>query len=132
MLGDVTQKARNMALSLSDVQDTSLPSALVRLRDQMGIEDALLLTASGKIVASAGSGTSLVAEMPPPGIYRQLRLQRSYSAVETPLDALTPGDLRVRVIVAVPTADLSLFAADTLYLQLCSGCRAQSRKTPRM
>jgi nitrogen fixation/metabolism regulation signal transduction histidine kinase len=118
MLADVTSKARNMALSLSDVQDTSLPSALVRLRDQMGIEDALLLTASGKIVASAGSGTSLVAEMPPANIYRQLRLQRSYSAVETPLDALTPGDLRVRVIVAVPTADLSLFAADTLYLQL--------------
>ncbi len=118
MLSDVKSKARSMALSLSDVQDTSLPNALVRLRDQMGVEDALLLTASGKVVASASGGNSLVTEMPGAEVFRQLRLTRSYAAVESPLDSAVPGALRVRVIVAVPTADLSLFAADALYLQL--------------
>jgi nitrogen fixation/metabolism regulation signal transduction histidine kinase len=118
MLSDVKSKARNMALALSDVQDTSLPNSLVRLRDQMGVEDAMLLTASGKVVASASGGSSLIAEMPPPAVFRQLRLTRSYSGVEAPLDSSVPGALRMRVIVAVPTADLSLFAADALYLQL--------------
>ena len=118
MVDDLKGKARSMALSLSDVQDISLPNTLVKLREQLGVEDALLVTASGKVVASAGSGDLLVGEMPPPEVFRQLRLTGSYAKVESPLDEHTDGILRMRVIVAVPTADLSLFAADRLFLQL--------------
>lgn len=122
MLSDLNGKARNMALSLADARDSQLPSQLNRLREQTGVQEALLFTTNGRVVANSGSASldTLVPEMPPAGVFRQLKLTRSYAAVETPsADADgTHATLQLRVVMPVPNSNLSVFQADTLYLQL--------------
>lgn len=122
MLSDLSVKARNIALSLADASDPQLPGQLNRLREQTGVQEALLFTANGRVVANSGSASldTLVPEMPPAAVFRQLKLTRSYAAVESPsADADgTHATLQLRVVMPVPNSDLSLFQADTLYLQL--------------
>src|SRR5271154_1750747 len=86
MLSDLTGKAQNIALTLSEVPRPQLATQLGRLRDQVGAEEVLLFTLGGHVIASAGGGSmSLVPEMPPATVMRQLRLTRNYAAVESPL-----------------------------------------------
>src|SRR3569832_2095205 len=47
-------KARSMALELSDFSDAAQITQLSRLRDQNQMQEALIFTASGRIIASAG------------------------------------------------------------------------------
>jgi nitrogen fixation/metabolism regulation signal transduction histidine kinase len=139
-LQDMNGKARTMSLELSDMPENSLASALTRLRDQATLQDAMVFTASGRIVAWSTSlyGT-LVPETPPPQILRQLKISRSYSAAEANSAASSTtvegeqgpmgttrdtnsSALRLRVIV--PIAPLGAFElpgvspAEARYLQL--------------
>jgi nitrogen fixation/metabolism regulation signal transduction histidine kinase len=122
MLADVASRARNMASALADVPAAQRASQLNRLREQNGIQEALLVTVSGRIVASASSGSldTLVPEPPPPNVLRQLKLTRDYSAIESPVSDTEPAqvNLRLRVVVPVPSLDLTAFETEPLYLQL--------------
>jgi nitrogen fixation/metabolism regulation signal transduction histidine kinase len=121
MLSDLNAKARNMSLSLADASDSELAKQLNRLRDQSGVQEALIFNSS-RVVASAGGGSldTLVPEMPSADVLRQLKLTRSYSRVESPQrdTEAARGGLQMRVIVPIPSSDLSLFQSDPLYLQL--------------
>ena len=122
MLADVAGKARSMAGALADVPSAQRAAQLNRLREQNGIQEALIVTLSGRIVANASSGSldTLVPEVPPPNVFRQLRLTRDYSGVESPTTAssLTQASLRLRVVVPIPNNDLAAFETEPLYLQL--------------
>jgi len=112
MLSDLTRKARSMALDLSDVPGAQQTMVLSRLREQVGVEDALLLTAGGKVLGGASrEAVKLLPSMPSAAALRQARQSRVYSAIE-PL-----GDHGLQLRVIVPVDSLS-FAEETRLLQL--------------
>lgn len=116
---DLESRARNFATQLSDASEGTLPTMLARLRDQTGVQEAVVFTANGRVLAYAGSQyASLVPDLPPPPLMRQIRVARSYSGVES--DANEKGDLRVRAVVIVPLGGAASTALSTepRYLQL--------------
>ena len=62
---DVSNKARSWALELSDIPESSQLSQLNRLREQGGIQDALVVSGNGQLIGTSGSRLSeLVPEVP--------------------------------------------------------------------
>lgn len=131
-LADLNAKARAMALELADYSDASQITQLSRLRDQSQLQEALIVTSSNRVVASAGGNIgSLVPELPTANMLSQARLTRGYAAIEGSsegLDRLRDGKpqaaapgagLRLRVVVAIPgkSSDLSL-QNEARFLQL--------------
>ena len=104
MLSDLVRKANSMALDLSGVQGAQQTLVLGRLREQVGVEDALLLTMGGRVLSSASrEAVTLVPAMPPATALRRARTSRSYTAIEPQGDQ----GLLLRVIVPVDSLSLS-------------------------
>ena len=115
LLTDLTQKARGMASELADTQEYDWPSALNRLRDQVGVQDALIASGTGRIITTSGSRYGrLVPDLPSSSALRQARITRQYAAVE-PAEG-EANALKLRVIVAISAA--SQRSDDNRYLQL--------------
>ncbi len=110
---DVSTKARSWALELSDVPESSQISQLNRLREQGGIQDALVVSGGGQLLGTSGSRLSeLVPEVPSNSELRQARARLIFATIEGEAGALEPRfGLRARVIVPIP-ASTSLRAAD--------------------
>jgi nitrogen fixation/metabolism regulation signal transduction histidine kinase len=134
-LDELSVKARNMALELSDVSDATQITQLSRLRDQNQMQEATIVTAAGSLVASAGGqlGT-LVPDLPTATMLRQARLTRGYTAIEGSADipdakvnntaattSNTANSMRLRVVVAIPTS----LQGEPRYLQLTQPVPAQ-------
>jgi nitrogen fixation/metabolism regulation signal transduction histidine kinase len=111
---DVSNKARTWALELSDIAESSQLSQLNRLREQGGIQDALVVSGNGQLIGTSGSRLSeLVPEVPSNNELRQARARLIFATIEGEAGALEPRHgLRARVIVPIP-APASLPAADT-------------------
>ena len=63
---------------------------LHELRERAGVQEALIVTSSGRIVQASGSRfSSLVPDMPSSAALRQARVTRSYAAIE-PIDTSEP------------------------------------------
>ncbi len=138
LAADLSTKARTAAERLADerqqepragdprLPDTRAPIgplALERIRSQLDIRDAVLLGATGQVLASAGgSNASLMPERPPAALLRQVRQQRSVGLLEGLDDEPPPGaraSARVRAIAQVPNTDISLAgAAEDRFLML--------------
>jgi len=104
MLSDLVRKANSMALDLSGMRGSQQALALGRLREQAGVEEALLLTSGGSVLGSASrEASSLLPSMPPAKALRQARTTRSYTAIEPKGD----HDMVLRVIVPVDSLSLS-------------------------
>jgi len=89
-------KANAMALELAEGSRGQLASQLERLRGQLGVEEAVVVTGSGRLLAAAGQDVAkLVPELPTGNALRQARLTRAYSAV----DATVGRPLALRVVV---------------------------------
>ncbi len=129
-LSDLSAKARSMALDLSDFSDSAQIMRLSSLRDQGQKQEALIISNTGRIIASAGNeiGT-LVSDLPTTSMLHQARVSRGYAAIEgeddfdggSPKSAVQsdPGALRLRVIVAIPSASNTLSLQSELrFLQL--------------
>ncbi len=130
-LQDMNARARNMALALDDPSENSIALTLTRLREQAGVQEAMVYTASGRIVGfSTAMYGVLVPEQPPQSVLRQLRITRGYSAAEA--DTVTsagvvdtnPSSNQLRMRVVVPLTQTSglgftgVFANEPRYLQL--------------
>ena len=112
LLTELHDKAVRMALALSDKTAAQQVVLLDQLREQAGVDDALLLSSSGNVIASASKGVGkFLPNMPNAIIQRQARQARSYSAIESEPDK----SLSLRVLV--PVAALSI-AEDERLLQL--------------
>ena len=110
---DVSTKARSWALELSDIPESSQISQLNRLREQGGVQDALIVGGNGQLIGTSGSRLSeLVPEVPSNNELRQARARLIFATIEGEAGALEPRfGLRARVIVPIP-APASLRAAD--------------------
>jgi len=140
-LTELSAKARSMALELSDFSDAAQITQLSRLRDQNQMQEALIFTASGRIIASAGGALgALVPDLPSAAMLRQARYTRGYAAVEGSAEAhdasvanpasAAPADvnpaarttapgMRLRVVVAIPgTSNALSLQNETRFLQL--------------
>jgi len=83
MLNELLLKAHVMALDLAETPRREQAAALSRLREQAYVEEALLMTEGGQVLASASRQPE--KSMPPaPGALalRDARQLRGYSAVE--------------------------------------------------
>jgi nitrogen fixation/metabolism regulation signal transduction histidine kinase len=103
LLGDLTDKARGMANELSDLRESGRRSALLRLREQRGVQSAALFSVGGQLLSSASSEIS--APLPDLPTQTQLKQARSTQAV-TAVDG-EGGRLSLRVLV--PVAAQSVF-----------------------
>ncbi|HPU50089.1 MAG TPA: HAMP domain-containing protein [Burkholderiaceae bacterium] len=102
MLTDLTQKSRVMAAELAETPAVGWPQALSRLREQSGVQEALVLAGNGRIItASGGQFARLVPDLPPADALRQARLTRQFARVEGGEPGSSDRALKLRVIVMV-------------------------------
>ncbi len=112
VLGELQVKGRAMALELADRTPGQLPLRLNRLREQAGVQEAVVVAANGRLLASASAELdTFVPDLPSTLALRQARTGRGYATVDVP--AGRPLALRV----VVPLASGSL-ADEPRFLQL--------------
>ncbi|HTP61598.1 MAG TPA: ATP-binding protein [Burkholderiales bacterium] len=111
-LADLQMRARAIAGELADRPASQQVGVLGRLRDQAGVQEAVIVNSGGRVLASASEDVSrLVPDLPSLQALRQARSARAYAAV----DAAPGKPLSLRVVV--PVASFS-FAEEPRYLQL--------------
>ena len=102
LLADLGDKARSMASELSDIQETSRRSALLRLREEKGVQSAALFSVGGQLLSSATTElSSLLPDLPSQAQLKQARSTRAVSTVEG-----DGGKLYLRVLVPVSARDV--------------------------
>jgi nitrogen fixation/metabolism regulation signal transduction histidine kinase len=102
LLKETTNRAGQLALSLSEGGDASLPTRLSRAAAQAGVFEATLFSPAGSVIAVAGIGAGTATPEPLPAqALRRARLQQAYSAIEPGAD----GGLVLRVVAPVNTDD---------------------------
>jgi nitrogen fixation/metabolism regulation signal transduction histidine kinase len=110
MLLELQAKARGMAQELALLPPAQMAAQFERLRSQAAVQDAMLVSASGRVLASSSEDLSkLVPDAPPPYLLMQARERSGYAAT----DAAPGQPISLRVIVAVETS-----AGEGRYLQL--------------
>lgn len=126
-LSDLRAKARSMADQLAQNGDGNTTLTLLRLRDQYGVQDAMVLSGrrrEGMQVVARASSTfigPLRNEQPTAFMLQEAR-SGGYGAVEGSADSTTAGGssadgLRLHVVVRIPSASTALLDEDR-YLQL--------------
>ena len=110
MLVELQSKAQAMAQELSALPATEMTSQFQRVRSQAGVQDAMLVTLGGRVLASSSEDIAkLVPDAPPPYLLIQARDHRVYAST----DSLAGQPLSLRVIVPVESGTL-----EARYLQL--------------
>jgi len=114
MLVDLGARARAAAAELEGTAPLQWADKLQELRERTGVQEALIITSSGRILQASGSRfSSLVPDMPSAAALRQARVTRSYSAIE-PIEAAGgldmgqpgPQGLKLRAVVALSAPSL--------------------------
>ena len=102
LLADLADKGRSAAAELSDIQESSRRSALLRLREEKGVQSAALFSVGGQLLSSAtGELSSLLPDLPGQAELKQARSARAVSSVEG-----EGGKLYLRVLVPVATRNV--------------------------
>jgi nitrogen fixation/metabolism regulation signal transduction histidine kinase len=102
LLEDLGAKGRSMAIELSDIQEPSRRSALLRLREEKGVQSAALFSVGGQLLSSATTElSSLLPDLPSQAQLKQARNSRAISTVEG-----DGGKLYLRVLVPVAAHDV--------------------------
>ncbi|MDP3538183.1 MAG: ATP-binding protein [Azonexus sp.] len=102
LLADLGDKARSMATELSDIKESSRRSALLRLREEKGVQSVAIFSVGGQLLASATTEmSSLLPDLPSQAQLKQARSTRAVSTVEA-----ENGKLYLRVLVPVAARDV--------------------------
>ncbi|NCV31883.1 MAG: PAS domain-containing sensor histidine kinase, partial [Betaproteobacteria bacterium] len=111
LTNDLASKARVAADQLSENPQMVPESALVRLMEQVGANDASVWSASGKLLSSAGSiGMQLSPDKPSSTQLRSAKAERSYAWVDGLEDAAMGKAVKpnIKALVPIPNASLGL------------------------
>jgi nitrogen fixation/metabolism regulation signal transduction histidine kinase len=112
MMAELQGKARAMTLELGERSQAQLAARLERLRAQVGVEEAVIVTASGRLIASASADVSkFVPDLPGRELLRQARANRGHTAI----DLAAGRPLSLRVLMPLDSAGL---ADEARFLQL--------------
>ncbi|PTB21526.1 PAS domain-containing sensor histidine kinase [Trinickia symbiotica] len=134
-LSDLQTKARLMSEQLASAGPANTTITLLRLRDQFGVQEAMVLeSVSGGVSgaapglhvvaqASGGNIASLVPDDMPTALMIDQARRRGFAAVEGEVDDDShangsKGALRLRVVERIPDASTSLLQPAERYLQL--------------
>jgi nitrogen fixation/metabolism regulation signal transduction histidine kinase len=102
LLADLGDKGRSMAGELSDIQEVSRRSALLRLREERGVQSVALFSVGGQLLSSATADlSSLLPDLPSPAQLKQARSSLALTTVEG-----GGGQLFLRVLVPVAARDM--------------------------
>ncbi len=104
MRKDLEKRAESMAFSLIDVPDDDLLARFGHMLDQTGAQEGALFRQNGKIIAYSGAENSaMVLGFPSPSILHQIRIQKTYSNIES-----IPGKgLYIQVVAPVNVLKLN-------------------------
>jgi nitrogen fixation/metabolism regulation signal transduction histidine kinase len=109
---DLQSKGRALAAELAERSGPQLIASLERLRERAGVEDLVVVTGSGRLLASASQDvTKFIPDLPGSQAIRRARATRVYSSV----DATSGRPLTLRIIVPI---DARGIADEARYLQL--------------
>ncbi len=128
-LSDLQTKGRMMSEQLASADPSSITLTLLRLRDQFGVQDAMLVetarTVSGAapelhVVAQAGSNYAALVpdDLPTQLMLNQARGHGGYAAIEGEVDGDAKGALRLRIVQRIPDSNTSLLQPAERFLQL--------------
>lgn len=105
---ELSNRAHNMALRLNSASDAEIALLITSLRAANEIDEALVFTGTGRLVAFSSSAFSqLLPDLPPSSVMNQLRVAQGYAAAEADVasgDGPTSDGLHVRVIIPLGTA----------------------------
>jgi len=102
LLADLDARARSMTTELNRASDSNIALTLTRLREANGVQEAMVFTGSGRMIAfSTNQYGQLMPALPPSTVLNQLRLSRGYSAAEAddPVQSESGGALHLRVVI---------------------------------
>jgi nitrogen fixation/metabolism regulation signal transduction histidine kinase len=118
LAADLGNRTRQAATQLSQASDPSPSLALERLREQIGVKDLVLWSASGQLIASAGQSRFILQpDRPTAQQFRLARSQRVVTQIEGLEDTLaataasTPN-ARIRAIALVSDSNFGLSSSD--------------------
>ncbi len=118
-LKELAGKADRMALTLSTRAPSDHIAVLNELREQLAVDEATLFTARGRVIAFSGNERSgIVPEPPGAAAMRHIRLQQTYSVIES----IPERGLYLRVLAPVNVVALT---DETRVLQLLQAVPAQ-------
>ncbi|MFZ2971984.1 MAG: ATP-binding protein [Ferribacterium limneticum] len=102
LLLDLGEKARSVAVELSDIQESSRRSALLRLREEKGVQSVALFSVGGQLLSSATTElASLLPDLPSQAQLKQARSTQMVSTIEG-----EGGKLYLRVLVPVSAREM--------------------------
>jgi nitrogen fixation/metabolism regulation signal transduction histidine kinase len=102
LLLDLGEKARSVAVELSDIQESSRRSALLRLREEKGVQSVALFSVGGQLLSSATTElSSLLPDLPSQAQLKQARSTQMVSTIEG-----EGGKLYLRVLVPVSAREM--------------------------
>jgi len=106
---DLAKQTRVAAVQLSEVSDVSVNLSLEKIREQLGVSDAVLWTLSGRMVASAGqSRFQMRPDRPLAQQIKDARQKGSTEWVEGLDEAIAGGEKgRIKILVLLPQTGLA-------------------------
>ncbi len=119
---DLVGKTRVAAIRLADGGVAMVPLALERLREQIGAQEASLVTASGQVLLTAGGAASAgPPERPSATLLRLARQTGTASQIEGLDDeSLAPGNAgpHIRALARVPRSEVVLAAGEERFVMV--------------
>ena len=97
LLADLSDKGRSISGELAELPEAGRRSALLRLREQTGVQSTALFSLGGQLLASATEEISGLPELPSPAQLKQARSSRSVAWV----DSNNGKEMMLRVLVPV-------------------------------
>ena len=119
LAADLGNRTRQAATQLSLANDPSPGLALERLREQIGVKDLLLWSASGQLISSAGQSRYILQpDRPSAQQFRLARTQRVATQIEGLEDTLSTGSAaspptaRIRALALVSDSNFGLSSSE--------------------
>ncbi len=103
-LADLRSRSRRVASELTDVSDAAMVSQLAKIAEREQLQDVLVVSENGRLIATAGGKlTRLAPELPTQAMITRAKTFDGFGIIEGESGAgsSTAGDFRLRVVVAI-------------------------------
>ncbi|MBM3336361.1 MAG: HAMP domain-containing protein, partial [Betaproteobacteria bacterium] len=103
-LADLRSRSRRVASELTDVPDAAMVSQLAKIAEREQLQDVLVVSENGRLIATAGGKlTRLAPELPTQAMIARAKTFDGFGIVEGEYarGPTAAGDFRLRVVVAI-------------------------------
>jgi nitrogen fixation/metabolism regulation signal transduction histidine kinase len=103
-LGDLRVRSRRVASELSDMSDATLVTQLSKIAEREQLQDVLVVSENGRLIATAGGKlTRLAPELPSQAMITRAKTFDGFGVIEgeSGTGPATTSDLRLRVVVVI-------------------------------